>query len=105
MPPREDAMSITNRESGTNIHEIADGIFRISTPIPPAAVPIPGGFTFNQFLIVDEEPLLFHAGMRRIFPLVRQAVATVMPPEKLRWIAFSHVEADECGSLADWLAL
>lgn len=98
-------MPVTNRESGTSVHEIADGLYRISTPIPPAAIPIPGGFTFNQFLIVDDEPLLFHTGMRGIFPLVREAIATVLPPEKLRWIAFSHHEADENGSLAEWLSI
>jgi len=98
-------VAITNLQSGTNIEEIADGIFRISTPIPPEAVPIPGGFTFNQFLIVDDEPLLFHTGMRGLFPLVREAVAHVMPPEKLRLVAFSHLESDESGSMNQWLAL
>ena len=94
-------MSITNRESGTNIHEIADGIYRINTPVPEA----PGGFSFNQYLIVDEHPLLFHTGMRKLFPMVREAVASVMPVEKLRYISFSHFEADECGSLNQWLAV
>ena len=69
-------MTITNTESGTNVHEIAAGIFRISTPIPPSAMP--GGFTFNQILLVDENPLLFHTGPRRMFPLVREAVAHVL---------------------------
>ena len=64
-------MGITNRESGTRVDEIADGIYRISTPVPPAS--FPGGFTFNQFLIDDEEPLLFHTGLRRMFPLVSEA--------------------------------
>jgi flavorubredoxin len=84
----------------TRIDEIADGLFRIST----ATDAIPGGFTFNQFLIVDEEPLLFHTGLRRMFPAVRDAIATVMPVERLRYVAFSHVEADECGSLNEFLA-
>jgi flavorubredoxin len=97
-------MTVTNRDSRTNVHEIADGVYRISTPVPPEAIPIPGGFTFNQFLVVDDQPLLFHTGMRKLFPVVREAVAYVMPPEKLRWIAFSHFEADECGSLEAWLA-
>jgi flavorubredoxin len=66
---------------------------------------MPGGFTFDQFLIVDDEPLLFHTGLRRFFPVTREAVSRVIAPEKLRWIAFSHVEADECGSLNDWLRL
>jgi flavorubredoxin len=86
----------------TNVHEIANGIYRISTPLPPEVVP--GGFTFNQYLVVDDEPLLFHTGPRRLFPSVRDAVARVLPPQRLRWISFSHVEADECGSLNEWLA-
>jgi len=94
-------MTITNCESGTNVHEIAEGIYRINTPI---AIEGAGGFSFNQYLIVDDESLLFHTGPRRLFPLVREAVATVMPVEDLRYISFSHVEADECGSLNDWLA-
>jgi glyoxylase-like metal-dependent hydrolase (beta-lactamase superfamily II) len=97
-------VTITNSESGTNVHEIADGIYRISTPIPPSAMP--GGFTFNQILVVDDSPLLFHTGPRRMFPLVRQAVAHVLGDvAKLRYVSFSHVEADECGSLNDWLAV
>lgn len=97
-------MTITSAGSGTNVHEIAAGIFRISTPVPPSQ--IPGGFTFNQILVVDDEPLLFHAGLRRMFPLVREAVAHVLGDvAKLRYVAFSHVEADECGALNDWLAV
>jgi flavorubredoxin len=93
-------MTITNRLSGTNVHEVADAIYRINTPVV-----IPGGgFSFNQYLLVDDEPLLFHTGPRKIFPLVHEAVATVLPPGRLRHIAFSHVEADECGSLNEWLA-
>jgi flavorubredoxin len=95
-------MSITNNQSGTNVHEIAEGIYRINTPV---AIPGAGGFSFNQFLIVDDEPLLFHTGPRKLFPLVREAVASVMPVERLRYIGFSHVEADECGSLNEWLKL
>lgn len=94
---------VVNSESGTNVHEIALGIFRISTPIPPSVMP--GGFTFNQFLVVDDEPLLFHTGPRRMFPLVHQAVEHVLGDvAKLRYVSFSHVESDECGSLNDWLA-
>lgn len=97
-------MTITSSSSGTNVHEIAAGIYRISTPVPPAM--IPGGFTFNQILVVDEQPLLFHTGLRRMFPLVRDAVAHVLgDAAKLRFVAFSHVEADECGALNDWLAV
>jgi flavorubredoxin len=96
-------MTTTNSTSGTNVHEIADGIFRISTPIPPSQMP--GGFTFNQILVVDENPLLFHTGQRRMFPLVREAVAHVLGDvAKLRYVSFSHVEADESGSLNEWLA-
>jgi flavorubredoxin len=93
-------MPITNAQSGTNVNEIADGIFRISTPIEA----IPGGFTFNQYLIVDENPLLFHMGGRQLFPLVREAVASVIPVDRLRYLALSHFEADECGSVNEWLA-
>jgi flavorubredoxin len=94
-------MTITNQQSGTNVHEIADGIFRINTPVQ---IPGAGGFSFNQYLIRDDEPLLFHTGPRRMFPLVREAVQSVLPVERLRYVSFSHVEADECGSLNEWLA-
>jgi flavorubredoxin len=96
-------MVITNKQSGTNIQEIADGIYRINTPviIQDAA----GGFSFNQYLVVDDEPMIFHTGPRKMFPLVREAVANVLPAERLRYISFSHVEADECGSLNEWLAI
>jgi flavorubredoxin len=96
-------MTVTNSQSGTNVHEIAAGIYRISTPIPPGLVP--GGFTFNQILIDDEQPLLFHTGPRGMFPLVHEAVAHVLgDAARLRHVAFSHVEADECGSINQWLA-
>src|SRR5215470_13466720 len=91
---------ITNPESGTRVDEVAPSVYRISTPVTI----LPGGFSFNQYLLVDEAPLLFHTGPRRMFPLVREAIASVMPVEKLRYVAFSHVEADECGSLNDLLA-
>jgi hypothetical protein len=94
-------MIVTNHESGTNVEEIADDIYRINTPV---ALPDGGGFSFNQSLIVDDEPLLFHTGLRKLFPLVREAVASLLSIERLRYIGFSHVEADECGSLNDWLA-
>ncbi len=96
-------MGTTNSQSGTNINEIADGIYRINTPLPPSVVP--GGFSFNQYLIVDDAPMLFHTGPRKMFPLVREAVQSVMPVERLRYVAFSHVESDECGSLNEWLAV
>ncbi len=95
-------MAITNKQSGTNVYEIAEGIYRINTPVFMEGGP--GGFSFNQYLIVDDEPLLFHTGPRKMFPLVREALASVIPAERLRHIAFSHVEADECGSLNEWLA-
>jgi flavorubredoxin len=85
----------------TTVSEVGDRIFRFSTCIPEIA---PGGFTFNQFLIDGDEPLLFHTGMRALFPLVSEAMKTVMPLERLRWISFGHVEADECGATNDWLA-
>jgi flavorubredoxin len=91
-------MKVTNQESGTNVFEVADGIFRINTPVD-----IAGGFSFNQYLIVDEEPLLFHTGLRKMFPLVQEAVAAILPIDTLRYIALSHFEADECGSLNEWL--
>jgi flavorubredoxin len=96
-------VTITNSQSGTNVHEIADGIYRISTPVPPSA--IPGGFTFNQILIDDDEPLLFHTGPRAIFPVVQGAVAHVLGDvTRLRYVGLSHYESDECGSLNEWLA-
>ena len=85
----------------TKISEIASGVFRLSTFIPQVE---PGGLVFNQFLVRGDEPLLFHTGMRAIFPLVREAVARLMPPETLRWISFGHYEADECGAMNEWLA-
>src|SRR6056297_3435779 len=93
-------MTTTNAESGTNVEEIAEGIYRINTPV---TIPGAGGFSFNQYLVADEAPLLYHTGPRRMFPLVREAVATVLKPESLRYIALSHVEADECGALNEWL--
>lgn len=87
----------------TRVSEIATGIFRLSTLVPEIAPP--AGFTFNQFLVLGEEPLLFHTGPRAMFPLVRAAVGRLMPPERLRWITFGHYEADECGAMNDWLAV
>lgn len=85
----------------TRTDEIADGVFRISTFVREVG---PTGFTFNQFLIRAQESLLFHTGPRRMFPLVSSAVARILPVESLRWITFGHVEADECGSMNEWLA-
>ena len=96
-------VTITNSGSGTNIIEIADGIFRINSPVPPSE--FSGGFSFNQFLIVDKHPLLFHTGPRQLFTFILEAVERVIPSNTLRYISFSHVEADECGSLNEWLKL
>ncbi|MEJ2346546.1 MAG: MBL fold metallo-hydrolase, partial [Gammaproteobacteria bacterium] len=92
---------ITNTQSGTNVHEIADGIYRINTPVQ---LPV-GAFSFNQYLIVDHKPMIFHTGPRRMFPLVQEAISAILPPERLRYVAFSHFEADECGSLNEFLAI
>lgn len=94
---------ISNSQSGTRIDEIETGIYRISTPLPPEA--FPGGFSFNQYLVVDDEPLLFHTGPRALFPLVREAIDAVIPASRLKWIAFSHVESDESGALNDFLRI
>lgn len=93
---------ITNTQAGTNIEEVADGIFRINTPVS-----IPGGpghFNFNQYLIVDDAPMVFHTGQRALFPLVSEAIRTVMPLDRLRYVGLSHFEADECGALNSFLA-
>lgn len=82
-----------------NITEIAPDVFRLSLFIPEAEL------QFNQFVVRDDEPLLFHTGMRGIFPQVRDAVSELIDPATLRHIGFSHFEADECGSLNEWLAI
>ena len=84
------------------VTEIADAIFRLSVFVPEIGPP--QGFTFNSFLIVDDEPLLFHAGQRGMFPLFSAALEQVMPVAKLRWLSFGHIEADECGAMNLWLA-
>jgi flavorubredoxin len=90
-----------SKEGSTKIDEIANSIYRISTPILPADMP--GGFTFNQYLIVDDAPLLYHTGPRGVFPMVCEAIESVIPVQSLRYIGFSHYESDECGSLNDFL--
>lgn len=87
----------------TRIDEIAAGIYRLSTFVPEVAAP--AGFTFNQFLIMAERPLLFHCGHRKLFPLISAALARVLPPERLGWISFGHIEADECGAMNAWLGI
>jgi flavorubredoxin len=84
----------------TNIHEIADRVYRLSTCVPEVA---PGGFTFNQYLIDADEPYLFHTGPRGMYDLVAPAMAQVLDPQRLRWISFGHVESDECGAMNRWL--
>jgi flavorubredoxin len=84
----------------TRVDEIAERIYRLSTFLPQVG---PSGFTFNQFLVDAEEPLLFHCGQRALFPAVSQAVARLIDLPRLRWIAFSHIESDECGALGEWL--
>lgn len=86
----------------TRVDEIAEDIYRFSTWVPDVGPP--DGFTFNQFLIDAEQPLLFHTGLRAMFPLVSDAVARVTPIDRVRWITFGHVEGDECGSMNEWLA-
>lgn len=94
---------ITNTQTGTNVHEVAEGIYRINTPVS-----LPGGvgkFNFNQYLIADEEPLLFHTGPRRLFEYVSEAVNRIVPVETLKYLGVSHFEADECGALNEFLAI
>jgi flavorubredoxin len=81
-------------------HEIAPDIFRFSTFVPEVT---PDGFTFNQFLVRGEEPMLFHCGPKAMFPIVSDAVRRVIDLDRLRWISFGHVESDECGSMNAWL--
>lgn len=83
----------------TSVDEIAPDVFRISTFVPDF------NLQFNQFLVRDEEPLLYHTGMRWLFPAVRDGVAQLMDPAALKWIGFSHFESDECGSLNEWQTL
>jgi flavorubredoxin len=87
----------------TTVDEIADGIYRISTLIPEIAPP--AGFTMNQFLVLADESLLFHAGARALFPAVSAAVARIVPVESMRWVTFGHIESDECGSMNQWLTV
>lgn len=94
-------MGVTNKQAGTRVDEIAKQVYRISTPVSE----IPGGFSFNQYLVVDDHPLLFHTGPRRMHSLVQEAISSVMDVKDLRFIGFSHFESDECGSLNEFLAL
>ena len=85
----------------TRLDEIAERIYRLSTFVPDIG---PTGFTFNQFLIDADEPAIFHTGPRAMFPTVSQAVRSILPLERLRWILFGHLEADECGAMNLFLA-
>jgi len=91
-------MSSGGGEVNTDVDEIAADVYRISTYAEPA------NLVFNQFLVVAEQPLLWHCGHRRMFPAIADAVARVLPPERLRWLSFGHVEADEMGAMNSWLA-
>lgn len=92
---------ITDKTTGTNVQEVGPGIYRISTPVPIG----PGAdFSFNQYLVVDDEPLLFHTGQRQLFPMIKAAVSSVISIERLRHIGLSHFESDECGGLNAFLA-
>ena len=92
---------IVSQQTGVQVDEVAAGIYRICTPSDV----IPGGFTFNSYLIDDEEPLLFHTGWRRMFESTVEAVNKVLPVEKLRWVGGSHFEGDEFGAMNDILAV
>ncbi len=91
---------LTNTGTGTSIDEVARGIYRINTPLDV----LPGGFNLNSYLIVDDEPVLFHTGLRKMFHIVQEAVSKVMPVERLRWVGGSHFEGDEFGSTNEFLA-
>ena len=86
----------------TRVDEIAPRIYRLSTLVPEIG---PTGFTFNQFVLDDDEPLLFHTGHRSMFPSIRDAIERIVPVERLRWITFGHVESDECGAMNEFLAV
>jgi flavorubredoxin len=92
---------ITNTDSGTNIEEVARDTYRINTPAP---LPDGSWFNFNQYLVADDAPLLFHTGPRQLFPLVSEAIERVISVSSLRYLAISHFEADECGALNQFLA-
>ncbi len=94
-------MGVTNKQAGTRVDEVAEGIYRISTTVSD----IPGGFLFNQYLLTDDQPLLFHTGPRRMHSLVQEAISSVLDVKDLRFIGFSHYESDECDSRAEFLSL
>lgn len=79
------------------VSEIAPDVYRISVFVKDF------NLQFNHFIIKDDEPMLYHAGMRQMFPVVLEAVKKIIDPSKLMWIGFSHFEVDECGALNEWL--
>jgi flavorubredoxin len=91
-------MPIVDRESGARVEEVADRVYQIHLPVSG------GEFSFNQYLVADDEPLLFHTGPRALHPLVLRGIASVLPVETLRYIAYSHCENDECGGMRELLA-
>ena len=93
---------LTNSHTGTRIDEVAPGIYRINTPLRIDA--IPGGFNLSQYLIVDDEPMVFHTGWRRWFPFVSEAISKVIPLDRIRHIGYSHFEGDEAGAMNEFLA-
>jgi flavorubredoxin len=92
-------VGITNAQTGTRVDEVADRIYRISTPIKE----VPGGLSFNQYLVAADQPLLFHTGPKKLYPLVEQSISSVMQVNNLQFIAYSHYECDECGSMDEFL--
>ncbi len=90
---------MTDSSMETRVTEVADGMYQLHTPVGTGKA----AFSFNQYLLVDDAPLLFHTGSRRLFPAVRAAIARVMPVERLRYVAFSHCESDECGAMNELL--
>tara|TARA_R110002073_G_scaffold335442_3_gene527428 strand:- start:6763 stop:7512 length:750 start_codon:yes stop_codon:yes gene_type:complete len=93
----------TNAHTGTTIDEVAEGIYRINTPLRSDA--IPGGFNLSQYLIVDDEPMIFHTGWRRWFPFVSEAISKVISLDRIRHIGYSHFEGDESGAMNEFLAV
>ena len=93
----------TNSHTGTRIDEVAPGIYRINTPLRIDA--IPGGFNLSQYLIVDDEPMVFHTGWRKWFPFVSEAISKVIPLDRIRHVGYSHFEGDEAGAMNEFLAV
>jgi hypothetical protein len=93
---------LTNPHTGTRIDEVAPGIYRINTPLRIDA--IPEGFNLSQYLIIDDEPMVFHTGWRKWFPFVSEAISKVIPLDRIRHIGYSHFEGDEAGAMNGFLA-